>query len=151
MNIPTICITHDDHIASAPITSKTQERGPHGNYSCAFDDNVGLYCVHWKEISVVAMPSNCIGSYPLQTVDRYSRKDHRKVQVNRSKLIKTYSNTMGGENLADAGVGEYKSQIKRRKWWWPHFTNTPGVLLRAAWKIYWLTNPDEVQLLLFVV
>ena len=113
VNILTICIVHGDRIGSAPITSKTQmERSPYGNYSYAFDDSVSPYCNHWKEVSVVALPSTCIGSYSPQKVERYLRKDQRNVQVSRSKLIKTYNSTMGGVDLVD---GAYGSQIKMKK------------------------------------
>ena len=56
---------------------------------------------------------------------------------------------MGGMNLTDATVGTYRSQIKGKKWWWPHLTNTLGVLMGVAWNIYRVTNPDEDQSLLF--
>ena len=71
MNVPITCTIHGDHIGSAPITSKTQmERSPHGNYSYAYDDSVGLHCVCWKSNNVVTMLLNCIGPYPLEKVER---------------------------------------------------------------------------------
>ena len=56
---------------------------------------------------------------------------------------------MGG--VVDAAVGTYQSQIKGKKKWWSHVTNTLGVLMGAAWNIYRVTNPDEDQSLLFFV
>ena len=116
---------------------------PHKNYSYAYNNSVGQH--------YVTMLSNYIGPYPLEKVDRHSRKDQRKVQVSRPSLIKTYNNAMGGVNLVDAAVGTYGSQIKGKKWWWPHLTVTLGVLVGAAWNIYCVTNPDEDQSLLFFI
>ena len=55
---------------------------------------------------------------------------------------------MGGVDLLDAAVGTYRTKIKGKKWWWPHFTNTLGILMGAAWNIYHVINPDADQSLL---
>ena len=55
---------------------------------------------------------------------------------------------MGGVDLLDAAVGTYRTKIKGKKWWWPHFTNTLGILIGAAWNIYRVINPDADQSLL---
>ena len=66
-------------------------RTPHENYSYAYNNSVGQH--------YVTMLSNYIGPYPLEKLERHSRKDQRKVQVSRPSLIKTYNNAMGGVNL----------------------------------------------------
>ena len=58
---------------------------------------------------------------------------------------------MGGVDLVDAADATYRIKIKGKKWWWPHFTNTLGVLMGAAWRIYHATNPDENATLLYFV
>ena len=66
-------------------------RTPHENYSYAYNNSVGQH--------YVTMLSNYIGPYPLEKLERHSRKDQRKVQVSRPSLIKTYNNAVGGVNL----------------------------------------------------
>ena len=40
------------------------------------------------------------------------------------------------------------TQKSRGRWWWPHFTNTLGILMGAAWNIYRVISPDADQSLL---
>ena len=66
----------------------------------------------------------------------------------RPNLIKVYSSVMGRVDLLDLAVGTYHTKIKGKKCWWPHFTNTLGILKGAAWNIYRVINPDADQSLL---
>ena len=113
----------------------------------AYDDSLSLHCVKWMDNSVVGMLSNCIGPYPLEKVERFSRKGKRMVQIPLPNLIPHYNNTMGGVDQHIA----YRPVIKPKKWWWPHFTNTLGVLMGASWRIHCITNPDEGQTMLYFV
>ena len=66
----------------------------------------------------------------------------------RPNLIKVYNSAMGGADLLDSAVDTYRTKIKGKKWWWPHFTNTLGILMGASWNIYCVINPDADQSLL---
>ena len=72
----------------------------------------------------------------------------KQIPVARPNLIKVYNSAMGGIDLLDSAVGTYRTKIKGKKWWWPHFTNTLGILMGAASNIYCVINPDADQLLL---
>ena len=56
---------------------------------------------------------------------------------------------MGKVDLLEVSVTTYILYIKCKKWWWQHFTNTLGVLIRATWRIYRATNPQENTTLLY--
>ena len=71
--------------------------------------------------------------------------------MTRPNLIKIYNGATGGVDLLDSAVGTYRTRIKGKKWWWPHFTNTLGVLMGAAWNIYRTTNPEADQSLLYFI
>ena len=58
-------------------------------------------------------------------------------------MIKLYNNAMGGVDLIDAAVATYRIKFKGKKWWWAHFTNTLGVNMGVAWRIFCVTNQDE--------
>ena len=66
----------------------------------------------------------------------------------RPNLIKVYNSAKGGVDLLDWAVGTYPTKIKGEKGWWPHFTNTLGILMGAAWNIYCVISPDADQSLL---
>lgn len=58
---------------------------------------------------------------------------------------------MGGVDLLDNAVATYRIRIKGNKWWWPHFVNTLGILVAAAWRIHRTCNPNENQSLLYFI
>ena len=89
------------------------------------------------------MLSNYIGPYPLEKVESYSRKNQRKVQVSMPSLIKTMLWVVWTWLMRQLEHTGHRSR------WWPHLTNTLRVLIGAAWNIYWVTNSDEDQSLLF--
>lgn len=152
LGVPTISTVRADRVGNAPVlNTKDIERKERGFFSYAFDDSMGLHCVKWYDNSVVTLLSNCTGPFPLGAVDRFSRKEKKKVSVPRPNLIKFYNNAMGGVDLLDAAVATYRIKIKGKKWWWVHFTNTMGVLMGAAWKMFRATNPDADQTLLYFV
>ena len=69
----------------------------------------------------------------------------------RPNLIKVYNSAMGRVDLLDLAVGTCRTKIKRKKCWWPHFTNTLGILMGAAWNIYRVINLDADQSLLALI
>ena len=149
MDIPTICTVRDDRIGKVQIKPKSSmSKLERGEFSYAYDDVVGLHCVRWNDNSVVTTLSNCIGPYPLERFERFSRNGKKRIPVARPNLIKVYNSAMGGADLLDSAVDTYRTKIKGKKWWWPHFTNTLGILMGASWNIYCVINPDADQSLL---
>ena len=149
MDIPTICTVRDDRIGKVQIKPKSSmSKLERGEFSYAYDDVVGLHCVRWNDNSVVTTLSNCIGPYPLERFERFSRNEKKRIPVARPNLIKVYNSAKGGVDLLDSAVGTYPTKIKGEKGWWPHFTNTLGILMGAAWNIYCVINPDADQSLL---
>ena len=66
-------------------------------------------------------------------------------------MIKLYNEAMGGVDLIDAAVATYRPVVRGEKWYWPHFLNTIGVLMGAAWRIYRETTVEnDLSLLTFV-
>ena len=49
-----------------------------GEFSYVYEDVFGLHCVRWNDYSVLTTLSNCIGPYPLDRVEQFSRKKKKK-------------------------------------------------------------------------
>ena len=107
-----------------------------GEFCYSFNKVIGLHVVRWMDDSIVTTLSTCLSPYPKVQVERCSRKQKKKIQVQRPENIKIYNDAMGGVDLLDNAVATYRINIKRKKWWWPHFTNCLGVLMTGAWKVY---------------
>lgn len=152
MDIPLICTVRPDRVGKAPVMStKCMEKQERGSYSYAYDDAMQLHCIKWRDNAVVTVLSNCYGPEPTNSVERYSRKVMKKVSIPQPKPIGYYNQAMGGVDLLDASVADYRITIRGKKWWWPHFINSLGVMMGAAWKIYRKVNPKDDQSLLYFV
>ena len=65
------------------------------------DNNTGLIVVKWADIEIVELTSNYIGIHPLETVNRWSKKDGERIDVLCPQVVKQYNKAMGGVDLAD--------------------------------------------------
>ena len=46
---------------------------------------------------------------------------NKHVNINIPSAVKVYKQTMGGVDLHDQFVANYRVHIRSKKWWWPHF------------------------------
>ena len=152
MKIPTIGTVRSDRVGNAPLmtTSEISKR-KRGTHSYAVDQNQAIHCVNWMDNSVVTLMSTSTGPYPLNQVDRWSKSEKKKVLVSQPAMIKLYNESMGGVDLIDSAIATYRPVIRGKKWYWPHYLNTIGILMGAAWRIYRAVSvEDDLSLLFFV-
>ena len=86
--------------------------------------------------NAVKVSSNFLSAEPSATAIRYNRKQRKHVQIKRPKVIKQYNKYMGGGDLADYMVANYRIDIRGKKWWWPIFSNYFDVSIVNAWKLW---------------
>ena len=148
--IPTICTVRPDRTGPVQLTNaKLFKRKERGSIEHAFDAAFGLHCVRWMDNNVVSVFSNCIGSKPYVKATRKCRIQKKEVQFNMPQCISIYNDSMGGVDMLDSAVANYRITIKGKKWWFPHMTNTIKVLLAAAWKIHRICHPEQNQTMLW--
>ena len=101
----------DNRTKKAPLMSnkemKTKKRGE-------FD-----YCgvlAGWNDNSVVTAILNWATPFPLQTVGRYSSKSKQKISVQIPKVISLYNTNMGGVDLLDRLLSNYRPKIRSKTW-----------------------------------
>ena len=66
-----------------------------GAYFHLFDKNVGVHLVKCFPNSVVNCLSNFMGVLPSDVVERFSRKEEKKINISLPRLLKEYSRAMG--------------------------------------------------------
>lgn len=75
-----------------------------GAYSSALEQESGIMYVRWMDNSVVTMASTSFGVAPVKPVDRFSRKDKKKVGIPRPDLVMQYNRNMGGTDQMDNNI-----------------------------------------------
>jgi len=82
---------------------------------------------------------------PLGIAKRYNRKEKKTVNVQQPNVIQDYNKNMGGVDLHDNGIANYRIRVKGKKWWWPLFTNAVDSAVVNSWKFYNLVNGEKVS------
>ncbi|XP_054729248.1 piggyBac transposable element-derived protein 3-like [Anastrepha obliqua] len=109
-------------------TMKKRERG---SYEYASQGDVVV--ARWMDNSVVTVASTDHKVHPLGTASRYSKACKQKIKIPRPHLIGAYNQSMGGTDLMDAHINNYRIGIRSKKWWWPIFTWLIDVSVNNSW------------------
>ena len=59
---------------------------------------------------------NCASVVPLDSIRRWSKKEHKIVEVHRPDAVKQYNASMGGVDLVDRMVSIYRVSVRTCKW-----------------------------------
>lgn len=116
-----------------------------GTYDSAHDENSGISLVRWNDNSVVTTISNHYNELPISTAKRYNRKEKKDMNINQPNIIRVYNKYMGGVDLHDNGVANYRITVRGKKWWWPLFTNAVDSMVVNSWKIYNTVNKQKMS------
>ena len=92
--------------------------------------------MRWYNNAVVSVASNCELSSTTKLVSRWSREQKRRIDVPMPQMIHCYNRFMGGVDLIDLFIANYRIRIRSKKWWWPFFSWSVDACLVNAWLMY---------------
>ena len=75
-----------------------------------------MTCTKWMDNKPVYVLSTAHSAVPLDSVSRWSKKEHKTVEVRRPDAIKQYNALMGGVDLVDPMVSIYRISARTCKW-----------------------------------
>lgn len=131
------------------INTKSLQKQERGSFDYSFDKKHEVLLVRWNDNSVVNVATNNSKIEPLVTARRYDRKIKKMVNVPQPQVIADYNKNMGGVDLHDNGIANYRIRVRGKKWWWPLFINLIDSVLVNSWKIYNLANERSLSQLEF--
>lgn len=112
------------------------EKMKKGEYTFQFDENNEVLVIRWRDNANVTVLSNFDTVEPLGHAKRYDRNLHSHVHHKVPHAITEYNSYMGGVDLHDNALSNYRIGIRGKKWWWPLFKNTLGSMMVNAWKLH---------------
>ncbi|RXG68343.1 PiggyBac transposable element-derived protein 3 [Armadillidium vulgare] len=125
----------DNRLLKCPLPdSKTIDQAKRGTHWSRSDGKVLV--VKWKDIKTVTVVTNFDKVEPLQQCARRSKTEKKRVFVEQPSLIKVYNSFIGGVDLLDQAISDYRPTIVWKKWYGPLIINCFSVLRVAAWKIH---------------
>lgn len=131
---------------------KTGKDLPKGQFHYTFDDVNKILVCRWQDNKEVSVISNFDYVHPTVNVKRWTKKKLNKdgsseagkhVAVHQPGLFQRYNNGMGGVDLHDNAVQNYRIAIRGKKWYFPLFTTCVDSALVNAWKIHCFLSKVE--------
>lgn len=117
------------------VMKTTIPRGTFDEYVTNYE-GVDITTVSWKDNKQVVLASTYVGAQPVETIERYDKKEKRRIKIDCPKIIKEYNAHMGGVDLMDSHLGRYKIRIKSRKWYIRIFYHLLDLTVINSWVLY---------------
>ena len=80
------------------------------------DRNEEVKLVRLEDNNVVTVCSTVFGTEPMKTMQRWSRIEKKKIDVDHPHIVEPYYKTMGGTDRQDQHVNNYRCGIRGKKW-----------------------------------
>lgn len=117
---------------------KTGKNLPKGSTDYVFDTKNQILLTRWSDSKEVTLATNHQTIEPMARTTRYDKQQKKKVPVQIAQLIHHYNHNMGGVDLHDNAVSNYRVAIRGKKWWWTLFASGLDSALVNAWKLHCL-------------
>lgn len=118
------------------VGNKEIGKGNRGDLDYRVDNNSGVVIVKWLDNSVVQLCSNFIGVEPMDTIQRWDRKDKTRKDIQCPQIVKVYNKSMGGVDLADMLIALYRTEVKTRRWYIKVFWHLVDIAKVNGWILY---------------
>lgn len=123
---------------------KKEKRGSNYEFVGTVRD-VDISVVVWKDTKVVTLASSFVGKLPVSSVERYDKKQKKKVSVDSPAIIHEYNKHMGGVDLLDSLIGRHKIGIRSKKWYLRIFYHLIDLTIVNAWILYKRVIKSKVE------
>ena len=134
----------NDRIQNCPLQlvndMKKLERGVHDHRSSA--DSIEI--VRWNDNSVVTLGSNAYGLMPLGQAKRW-KKGKGQVSVEQPAVIGHYNRGMGGVDLVDRALSDFRPSIHGKKWYWPLVVNALNIAFVYSWRLFRIVAGESME------
>ncbi|XP_029475784.1 piggyBac transposable element-derived protein 3-like [Rhinatrema bivittatum] len=99
-------------------------------------DNGHVLAVKWHDNQCVIVASNYNNIEPLGKARRWSNARKCPVDLPQPVVIGLYNTHMGGVDILDRFMANYRPMFHSKKWWWPLFVKGINMAVVAAWCLH---------------
>lgn len=145
-NIKATGTMRENRIPGSPLEPSIDlKKKARGTFDYALADDDIVVC-KWHDNSVVTLASNASSVFPLGKAKRYSQIEKKHVQLDQPRLIQLYNENMGGVDRSDQNIGQYRTTIRGKKWYFPLWTHCVDMCTQNAWHLQKLNGGIQDQL-----
>ncbi|CAK1593285.1 unnamed protein product [Parnassius mnemosyne] len=110
-------------------------RGSYEEYVTNFE-GIDMTTVSWKDNKQVVLASTYVGACPVGNIERFDKKEKKRILITCPKLIREYNMHMGGVDLMDSFLGRNRIRMKSRKWYMRIFYHLLDLTVINSWVLY---------------
>ena len=92
--------------------------------------------VQWKDSKVVYLGSNFTNIEPTKMVKRYSHREKKTISCVQPFCFYQHNQGMGGVDLLDRFISQYRPTIQTKKRYWSLFVNCIEMLTVVSWRLH---------------
>lgn len=115
-----------------------------GSFDCWTEREHGIAVVRWMDNRCVQLSSTYVAVDPITTVQRFDRKQKKKVAVQCPAIVRHYNAHMGGVDKFDMLMALYRVGHKSKKWYRPIFLWCLHLSVVNGW-IHYKRDCDVLQ------
>jgi len=125
----------ENRLKQCPLQdTKVMKKTPRGTHDSKSDGIVGV--VKWHDNQCVSVATNYDSVSDLGKVKRWSAAAKSMVELPQPTVVNSYNRHMGGVDILDSFMANYRPTFRSKKWWWPLFLNGVNMLVVAAWRLH---------------
>lgn len=123
-----------------PMMSEKAMKSRKRGYHEAFTDGDVNIC-HWNDNRPVVLVSTDADESQPKEATRWSRSEKKRIRIAQPAMVASYNANMGGVDLLDRFLSDYRPRLRSKKWWWILFSNFLNMCVVAAWRVRRHFNP----------
>lgn len=124
-------------------SDKAMKKKGRGTYEVICDNEKRLAVTKWVDNQCIHIASSFCAQDPVTTIERYDRKEKKKISLPCPRVVKVYNTHMGGVDIADMLTALYRIRMKTRRWYMSIFAQLLDIALNNSWLLH---RRDCVQL-----
>ena len=108
-----------------------------------YRSNGDVEMIRWNDNFVVTLCSNACRVDPVRPVKRWVMS--KPEMIPQHNVVAKYNKGMGGLDLMDRALLDYRPRISGKKWYWPLLINAINIMSVFSWRVYQLSTNAETK------
>lgn len=117
------------------VMKSSISRGSYEEYVTNFE-GIDMTTVSWKGNKQVVLASTYVGACTVGNIERFDKKEKKRILITCPKLIREYNMHMGGVDLMVSFLERNRIRIKSRKWSMRIFYHLLDLTVINSWVLY---------------
>lgn len=131
----------NNRIGKAPLKSGNLLN--RGETDFQYDQTNNILVCRWADNKEVTICTNFDQIEPMHMVKRWKKTEKKFANIQQPHLFHNYNQGMGGVDLHDNAIQNYRINIRSKKWYWPFFTSVLSSSVVNAWKLHCLISKQK--------